>query len=300
MIRSAIQLNLPEIFYFFQEYLPTLSGRFTTKQFTDRVNALLVIWSDWAIYPTAYINGLETMLNQTEFDLQQFMTYIPSQSELDEDIYTLKRHAKFHGISSNLEIYFDKFGNVLNEDINNIELREKYVLCRLLTCIKNYVKIKENSNEVQNIKSIEIIEEIDGVPVDIGVLNNSIGGSQNENQIKKVDEINTVSLPIGKRDGWVDIEINNEVENEDEMNMKENSLSTLNYHNNIDEDIDDIDGVPIDEGGEDEDDIDGVPLDDDNNNIVYDSVMNNNVNVSVSNYEYDDDDIDGVPLPDDM
>lgn len=280
MIRSAIQLNLPEIFYFFQEYLPTLSGRFTTKQFTDRVNALLVIWSDWAIYPTAYINGLETMLNQTEFDLQQFMTYIPSQSELDEDIYTLKRHAKFHGISSNLEIYFDKFGNVLNEDINNIELREKYVLCRLLTCIKNYVKIKENSNEVQNIKSVDIIEEIDGIPVDVGVLNNSIGGSQNENQIK-VDEINIISLPIGKRDGWVDIEINNEVENED-------SSSTLNYHNNIDEDIDDIDGVPIDEGGEDEDDIDGVPLDNNNNN-------------NVGNYEYEyDDDIDGVPLPDDM
>jgi len=279
--RSAIQLCLPEIFYFFQEYLPTLSGRFTTKQFTDRINTLLLIWSDWAIFPTAYINGLETMLNQTELDLQQFMTYTPSQIELDEDIYTLKRHAKFHGISSNLEIYFDKFGNLSNEEVNNVELREKYVLCRLLACIKNYIKVKENPKEIEN-TSVEIIEEIDGVPVDIGILNNSNPTIESGNQFNKVEESSNITLPVGKRDGWVSIEINNE--------------------NEIENENDDIDGVPLDEGESsyhntyDDDDIDGVPLDDNINNF-----NNNNNSDNKNNNDYnEDDDIDGIPLPDDM
>ena len=285
-VRSAIQLSLPEIFYSFQEYLPTLSGRFTTKQFTDRVNSLLLIWLDWAIFPTAFINGLETMLNQTELDLQQFINYIPTEIELSEDIYTLKRHAKFHGISSNLEIYSDKFGNLPEEEtINTTERREKYILCRLLACIKNYVKIKENPNEIEN-----SIEEIDGVPVDLETTtttyNDSVVAVNVGNNVSKVEE-QTSFFITGKRDGWVNIEISTEVENEE---CKSN---------------DDIDGVPLDDfGGDENDDIDGIPLPvgaSGSENVYDDDIDGVPLPVDDDDEEnvYDDD-IDGVPLPNDM
>jgi hypothetical protein len=274
-ISSSVQGALPEIFYFFQEYLPTLSGRFTTKQFTDRINALLAIWTDWAIFPTAFINGLEAMLNQTESEIQPFLSSLPSSHELEEDLFALKRHAKFHGISSNIEIYVEKFGSHLppvpdshdreegergehrtrnyrdSETGTGQERQEKFILCRLLGCIKQYVKNKENP-----ISSVEVPEEedeLDGVPVDDPTQVEEVTAGGSVGGVPLVE----ISL-IGKRDGWVEVSAETEAE-------------------------EDVDGIPLD--GDDEDGVDGVPLEADLDGVPLIA---------------EDDDVDGVPLEDDV
>jgi hypothetical protein len=265
---------LPDIFYSFQEYLPSLSGRFTTKQFTDRINALLVIWTDWAIFPTAFINGLEAMLNQTESELQPWTSFIPTSTELEEDLFTLKRHAKFHGISANLRIYLGKFGKNIPSssgggggggDDDMSELVEKHILCRILGCIKQYVKNKEHpipemiavgegDEEVRN------VDDLDGIPVD-EIVQTDTGAVLPV--VENGPVLNEISV-IGKRDGWV------EVTGEEPPHGGEEDIDgvpLLEEEEDIDgvplqEDEEDIDGVPLGEGdGEGEEDIDGVPLD---------------------------------------
>lgn len=262
LTRSSIQTVLPDIFYSFQEYLPSLSGRFTTKQFTDRINALLFIWTDWAIFPTAFINGLEAMLNQTESELQPMTFYIPTPTELEEDLFTLKRHAKFHGISANLRIYLGKFGKNIpsssGADDDMSELVEKYILCRILGCIKQYVKNKENPTleiaETTEGERTGAVEDLDGVPVD-EIVQTEVGvGISVPVMENEVVDIST----IGKRDGWVevtteDLPLHGDEEDIDGVPLLEEDIDGVPLQED-----EDIDGVPLE--GE-EEDIDGVPLD---------------------------------------
>jgi hypothetical protein len=242
-----------------------LSGRFTTKQFTDRINALLIIWTDWAIFPTAFINGLEAMVNQTESELQPMTSYIPTPTELEEDLFTLKRHAKFHGISSNLRIYLGKFGKNIpslpsggdrEEDMS--ELVEKFILCRILGCIKQYVKNKEmRVADVEGDGNGEG-DDLDGVPVD-EIVQSEIGVVSVPVDHEVVVDISA----IGKRDGWVEVTTEDPEGDIDGVPLAEEDV--IDGVPLQDEDIDgvplqdeEIDGAPLDE----EEDIDGVPLDD--------------------------------------
>jgi hypothetical protein len=217
-----------------------------------------MIWTDWAIFPTAFINGLEAMLNQTESEIQPFLSYLPSPLELEEDFFTLKRHAKFHGISSNIEIYVEKFGSNIPSSVdekegqkgsytNEQDRQEKYILCRLLGCIKQYVKNKENPISLD----VREEDELDGVPVDDPT--RLEGGTEESAVTVTAPALVEITL-IGKRDGWVEVSAEVEIDGEDVDGIP----------------IDDLDGVPL----VDEDDIDGVPIGE----------------------EYGDDDIDGVPL----
>eukprot|EP01041_Mallomonas_annulata_P005425 gene5425-10875_t len=100
--RTHIQTALPDIFESFGLTLRSASGRMTARQITERVQGVLDVWSQWAVFPPLFLMGLEATLMRSEaeeMDIQHASSETVEGGELD----ALRKKAKFSGVSVTIE-----------------------------------------------------------------------------------------------------------------------------------------------------------------------------------------------------
>lgn len=167
--RTLLQNSLPEIIEWTSLWKKSLSGRLTVQQVDDRVSKLFSAWSNWAIFPTPFILGLEAIYFRTENDCQRYNDNI---LECNQDTETLHRSAKLLGIATVL-YRDDEYGY----DVSDISIY------RSIEYVKDYMLNKSNNDQLTAAEAIAVAawitkkddiesidnndedEDVDGIPM---------------------------------------------------------------------------------------------------------------------------------------
>jgi U2-associated protein SR140 len=193
--RTLLQTHLPDIVQNLGVWKKGLLGRLTSGQFDERINALFVIWEQWAIFSPFYLTGLEAIFNRTENEIKKYNEMFPDSDDTMmaavADIEGLRRNAKAAGIAIVMDSSYYSNGGYREEAVEHVDGK---ILFRALSYVRDFTRKKALASgdgslsylSLPDMTSVPHVgedidgDDIDGAPMDGIPLDTQLAGEADD------------------------------------------------------------------------------------------------------------------------